>query len=95
MCHDPFTCRWIREAAVKALEIIAVEADPASIETVTAILQDSSWGVRRAAARTLMLLEPEGDRQDTVGPKVFGREDKNWYKDAEGYLRKPLFMPLR
>jgi len=39
MCHDPFICRWIREAAVKALEIIAVEADPASIETVTAILQ--------------------------------------------------------
>ena len=42
-----------------------------------------------------MMLEPEGDGQDTVAPKVFGREDKAWFKMAEGYLRKPLFMPLR
>ena len=51
--------------------------------------------VRRAAARTLMLLEPQGDRQDTVAPKVLGREDKRWFNDVQGFLRKPLFMPLR
>ena len=86
---------WIREAAVKALEILAPEADPRSIATASHTLHDSAWEVRRSAARTLMMLEPEGDGQDTVGPKVFGREDKSWFKMAEGYLRKPLFMPLR
>jgi hypothetical protein len=33
--------------------------------------------------------------QDTVGPKVFGKPDKEWWKQNEGYMRKPLFMPLR
>ena len=86
---------WIREAAVKAIEIVALEADASSIQTVTTNLQDTAWEVRRAAARTLMLLETEGDGQDTVAPKVFGKEDKAWYRNVEGFLRKPLFMPLR
>ena len=58
-------------------------------------MQDKSWEVRRTAAKTLMALEPEGDAQDTVAPKVFGKEDKAWFKNVEGFLRKPLFMPLR
>ena len=81
--------------AVKAIEIVALEADASSIQTVTTNLQDTAWEVRRAAARTLMLLETEGDGQDTVAPKVFGKEDKAWYRNVEGFLRKPLFMPLR
>ena len=37
---------WIREAAVKALETIAIEDDELSKSTVTRNLQDSSWEVR-------------------------------------------------
>ena len=43
---------WIREAAVKALEIIAIEDDEASKLTVTHNLQDSSWEVQ---ARSLAI----------------------------------------
>ena len=48
------TDSWIREAAVKALETIAIEDDERSKSTVTRNLQDSSWEVRENMIRSSM-----------------------------------------
>jgi HEAT repeat protein len=53
---------WIREAAVKALEIIAIEDDEASKLTVTHNLQDSSWEVQARSLAISFVLSPARSR---------------------------------
>eukprot|EP00282_Hemiselmis_andersenii_P007901 CAMPEP_0114141378 /NCGR_PEP_ID=MMETSP0043_2-20121206/17876_1 /TAXON_ID=464988 /ORGANISM="Hemiselmis andersenii, Strain CCMP644" /LENGTH=696 /DNA_ID=CAMNT_0001235515 /DNA_START=230 /DNA_END=2315 /DNA_ORIENTATION=- len=83
----------VREAAVRALERASLEGGEEATAAAEGMLQDSSWFVRRAAARALTMIEPEGERQASVAAKVFGREDKLWYAEVQGYLTKPPLLP--
>jgi len=89
---DPYA--EVREAAVRALERASHEGGEEATAAAESMLQDASWFVRRAAARALTMIEPEGERQASVAAKVFGREDKLWYAEVQGYLTKPLFYPI-
>jgi HEAT repeat protein len=84
----------VRESAVRALERAAHEGSEEAVAAAESMMQDESWLVRRAAARSLTMLEPEGERQTSVAAKVFGKEDKLWYGEVQGYLTKPLFYPI-
>lgn len=84
----------VRETAVRAMERAANEGAEDALAAAESVMKDESWFVRRAAARTLTMLEPEGEAQSSVAAKVFGKEDKIWYREVAPYLTKPLFYPI-